>query len=213
MKAVIIGATGLVGEQLVKQLLSRSEFSEVVVFGRRETGLEHPKLREETVNFNQVENWASKVKGDVLFSCLGTTIKKAGSQENQFKIDYTFQFVTAEAAARNKVAHYVLVSSSGANANSPIFYSRMKGQLEEAVLQLPFRKITILRPSLLLGERKEKRGGEAFAQKVMPAITRYVFRKYRPIPAATVARAMLQAAIHPTPKIVFGLDEIFELAQ
>lgn len=203
----------MVGEQLVKQLLSRSEFSEVVVFGRRETGLEHPKLREETVNFNQVENWASKVKGDVLFSCLGTTIKKAGSQENQFKIDYTFQFVTAEAAARNKVAHYVLVSSSGANANSPIFYSRMKGQLEEAVLQLPFRKITILRPSLLLGERKEKRGGEAFAQKVMPAITRYVFRKYRPIPAATVARAMLQAAIHPTPKIVFGLDEIFELAQ
>lgn len=203
----------MVGEQLVKQLLSRSEFSEVVVFGRRETGLEHPKLREETVNFNQVENWASKVKGDVLFSCLGTTIKKAGSQENQFKIDYTFQFVTAEAAARNKVAHYVLVSSSGANANSPIFYSRMKGQLEEAVLQLPFRKITILRPSLLLGERKEKRGGEAFAQKVMPAITRYVFRKYRPILAATVARAMLQAAIHPTPKIVFGLDEIFELAQ
>ncbi|RKD91267.1 NAD(P)H-binding protein [Mangrovibacterium diazotrophicum] len=213
MKALVIGATGLVGGELVKALLTKDEFSEVVVFGRRETGLKHPKLREEIVNFNQPENWASKVKGDVLFSCLGTTIKKAGSQENQFKIDYTFQYTTAEAAAKNNVAQYILVSSSGAKANSSIFYSRIKGQLEEAILQLPFRKITILRPSLLLGERNEKRGSEAFAQKIMPAITRFIFKKYRPIPGATVARAMIQAALHPSKQIVFELDEIFRLAE
>ena len=194
-------------------MLNRSEFSEVVALVRGTTGIEHIKLREQIVNFNQLGNWVDQIKADVIFSCLGTTIKKAGTQANQFKVDYTFQLTAAEIAARNNINHYILVSSSGANANSSIFYSRIKGQLEEAVLQLPFKKITILRPSLLLGERKEKRRGEAFAQKVMPGITRYIFKKYRPIPAATVARAMICAAVRPTAQIFFELDEIFQLTE
>jgi len=213
MKALIIGATGLIGKELVKQLINRKEFTEVVVFVRRKTEIKHIKLTEHVVNFNQPDSWTDKIKGDVLFSCLGTTLKKAGTQARQYQVDYTFQLNTAEAAARNKVAHYVLISSSGAKANSLIFYRRVKGQLEDAILQLPFEQITILRPSLLLGTRNEKRAGEAIAQKIMSAVTRFIFRRYRPITAATVAHAMINAVFQPEEKIIYESAEIFPLAE
>ncbi|WP_205461729.1 NAD(P)H-binding protein [Mangrovibacterium lignilyticum] len=213
MKALVIGATGLVGKELVQLLLNQDEFKKIVIFVRRETGISHPKLKERIVNFNQPSGWADKVKGDVLFSCLGTTIKKAGSQANQYKVDFTFQYETAQTAAKNGVAHYVLVSSSGANSGSRVFYSKIKGELEEAVLQLPFKQITILRPSLLLGDRTEKRTAEKIAQSIMPVLTNFIFRKYRPIHGATVAQAMINTVMIPGGRLIYELDEIFSLAE
>ena len=173
---------------------------------------EHPKLKEHLIDFDQPHEWKNLVSGFVLFSTLGTTIKKAKTKENQYRIDYTYQYEFAKAAAQNDVRHLVLVSSSGANPDSKIFYSRIKGELEEAILQLPLPNITILRPSLLLGKRNEKRTGEALAQRIMPIVTRYIFRKYRPIPAKIVAKAMLNESVRPSGRKIYELNEIFDLA-
>lgn len=213
MKALIIGATGLIGSELTKLLLATDIYSEIVIFTRRSTGISHPRLKEYQIDFNKPEEWKEHVRGFVLFSALGTTIKKAKTKENQYRIDYSFQYEFARIAAQNDVKHYVLVSSSGADPNSRFFYPKIKGELEEAVLQLDLPNITILRPSLLLGKRTEKRMGESIAQRLMPAITRFIFRKYRPIPAKTVARAMLNESLRPSGRKVYEADEIFKLAE
>lgn len=119
--ALVIGATGLVGNQLVEQLLANDQFSAVVIFVRRTTGLQHNKLREHIISFEQPESWDHLVKGDVLFSALGTTLKQAGSKETQFKVDFTYQYQFAEVAATNGIATYVLVSSAGANEKASFF--------------------------------------------------------------------------------------------
>ncbi len=212
MKAIVIGATGLIGRELTSLLLSNDIYTEVVVFSRRSINLQHPKLKEHLIDFDQPHEWKNLVSGFVLFSTLGTTIKKAKTKENQYRIDYTYQYEFAKAAAQNDVRHLVLVSSSGANPDSKIFYSRIKGELEEAILQLPLPNITILRPSLLLGKRNEKRTGEALAQRIMPIVTRYIFRKYRPIPAKIVAKAMLNESVRPSGRKIYELNEIFDLA-
>lgn len=213
-KAIIIGATGLVGSQLVRQLLCDGRFQSVIVFTRRKTGWSHPKLSEQIVNFNQIDQWSDQIKGDVLFSAMGTTLKKAGSKEAQYKIDYTYQYQVAEAAATNGVSSYVLVSSAGASADSKIFYSRMKGELDEAVKKFNFRKTVILRPSILDGERKGKRPAEQASLKISRWVTRFIFKKYRPIKGETVAQAMIQTAASNemgNGYFIYELDEIEQL--
>jgi uncharacterized protein YbjT (DUF2867 family) len=194
-KALVIGATGLVGKQLVSQLLEDSGFSEVICFVRRPSGVTHPKLTEHLVDFKSPDSWSQMITGDVLFSCMGTTIRTAGSQEAQWEVDYTYQWNTAERAAANGVAHYVLLSAAGVTPGSRIFYNRMKGELDEAVQQLPFRQIDIIRPSILAGNRQEVRTGERIGIAVMGAL-RFIpgVRKYRPIMDVTVARAMISAS-------------------
>jgi uncharacterized protein YbjT (DUF2867 family) len=216
LTANIIGATGLVGSHLLQKLLNDKRFEQVRVFTRRTTGLSHPKLDEHLVNFDQTDAWASLIQGDVLFSTLGTTLKKAGSKEKQFVIDYSYQYQLAEAAAKNGVPDYVLVSSAGANANSKIFYSKMKGELDEAVKKLDFKKIIILRPSILDGERQEKRAAEKISIQVTRWLTRYFFKIYRPIHAKTVAKAMINSIFNEelTPNyLIFELDEVEKLAK
>ncbi len=213
MKALLIGSTGLVGNELLQLLLQSEIISQVTVFNRRSCGLIHPKLNEELIDFNLVEQWQELVVGDVLFSCLGTTLKTAGSKEAQYQVDFTYQYEFAKAAAANGVSHYALVSSSGANAQSRLFYPRIKGELDEAVRQLNFQSTTILRPSLLLGKRKEKRGFEAIAQRLFPQLTKVVFQKYRPIDAKTVALALFNTSYRCEYYRIWELDEIFELTQ
>ena len=116
--ANVIGATGLVGEQLVLQLLEHPEFEKVVVFGRRKSGLNHSKLVEELIDFDRPESWAALVKGDILFSTLGTTIKTAKTKENQYRVDFTYQYEFAKTASQNGIPVYVLVSSLGADSKS-----------------------------------------------------------------------------------------------
>ncbi len=213
--ALVIGATGLVGSHLVDLLLPDNRFDKVKIFVRRSTGITHPKLAEHLINFDQPDQWRSLVTGDVLFSTLGTTIKKAGSQAAQYKIDYTYQYEFARAAAENGVPVYVLVSSAGANARSSIFYSRMKGELEEAVVKLAFSHIHIIKPGVLTGPRKENRTGEKIGIAVLSVLHKVPgLVKFKPIHAALVARAMIHAAMDETQTLkTHTLQGVFDLAE
>lgn len=209
--ALVIGSTGMVGRELVTQLCESSEFEQVISFVRRSSGFSHSKLQEHVVNFDQPESWKELLKGDVLFSCMGTTLAAAGSKASQYKVDYTYQYETARMAAENNVPVYVLVSSTGANANSALFYPKIKGQLDEAVQKLGFKSVQILRPGQLYGERQQKRSAELFAVKMMFAMNSLgIFKKYRPIHASEVAKAMISAAKR-TGSNIFTLDELFKL--
>jgi uncharacterized protein YbjT (DUF2867 family) len=212
--AIVIGATGLVGKELVKLLLADATYQKVIILHRRSTNLTHPKLEEHIINFEDPNSYAHLIKGDVLFSSLGTTIKQAGSQEAQYRIDYTYQYEPAEIAAKNGVANYVLVSSSGANAKSKLFYPRMKGELEEAIKKLPFKKIDIIQPSLLLGDRPEKRFGEQFGAILLKGLQHIPrLKKYRGIHGYEVAQAMINATGKDTTDKIstYELEGVFDL--
>ena len=213
--ALVIGATGMVGSELVKLLLQDARFDKVVVFVRRSSKINHQKLTEHLIDFDRPETWEPLVKGDVLFSALGTTISKAGSKQKQYEIDFTYQYNFAKAAAANDIKGYVLISSAGANADANIFYSRMKGELEEAVKKLPFTFIHIIRPGLLTGDRNEFRLGERLAAPVL-SLLQYIkpLKKYRPIHARVVAQAMLNAAFIEKEKLSYHtLGQVFELGE
>jgi uncharacterized protein YbjT (DUF2867 family) len=213
--AIIIGATGLVGNHLIHLLLHDDRFSRLVVFGRRSLGIQHDKLEEHIIDFEKPAEWMHLVKGDVLFSALGTTIKQAGGKSQQYKIDYTYQYEFAQAAAQNQVPAYVLISSASASPHSKIFYSRMKGELERDVKSLPFKSITIIQPGLLHGDRKEERFGEQMAYKVLNVVNAIgLFKRYRPIAGKTVAIAMRNAGLQSTPGLhTYTLAQVFELAK
>ena len=213
--ALVIGATGMVGSELVKLLLQDSRFNKVVVFARRSSKINHSKLTEHLIDFDRPETWESLVKGDVLFSALGTTISKAGTKQKQYQIDFTYQYNFAKAAAANGVKGYVLISSAGANTDSTIFYSRMKGELEEAVKKLPFAYIHIIQPGLLTGDRNEFRLGERLAAPVL-SLLQYIkpLKKFRPIHARIVALAMVNAAFIEKEKLSYHtLGGVFELSE
>jgi uncharacterized protein YbjT (DUF2867 family) len=213
--ALLIGATGLVGSALLDLLLHDSRFEKVKVFVRRSTGKSNAKLEEYQVDFDALSSWKEFLKGDVLFSALGTTLKKAGSKEAQYKIDYTYQFEVAKAAAENGVPLLVLVSSAGASPQSKLFYSRIKGELEAAVQTFSFSHIHILQPGILKGDREEFRLGERIGVGLLTLFgTVPGLQKYRPVPAATVAQAMRNAAFRQQQKIeCWTLERVFELAR
>lgn len=207
--AIILGATGMVGAALMEQLLASNDYGEVVIFVRRKSGISHSKLTEYIVDFDKSEEWKSLVVGDVLFSTLGTTLVVAGSKENQYKVDFTYQYTFAEIAAENGVADYVLVSSAGASATAATFYLKMKGELDEAVQKLKFNSVSILRPGQLYGNRKEKRVTEKLAIKLMFGLNKIgLFKNYRPIHASEVAQAMQRMAIQQKNQII-TLQELF----
>ena len=194
MKALVIGATGAVGKDLVEQLLKDDTFDRVDIFVRREVKIPSAKLVSHIVDFDHIETWASLLSGDVLFSCLGTTIKAAGSQDAQWNVDYTYQFEAAKAAGAGGARKLVLVSSVGANAKSKIFYARMKGQLDEDVAKLGFPGCFILRPPSLI-----RKGSDRFGEKAGVAILKGLnaiglLRSWKPMPTEEVAAAMIRLA-------------------
>lgn len=192
LTALVLGATGLVGSELLRQLLLDERCSRVIALGRRDPGLEHEKLESRVIDFEDPASWRSSIQGDVLFSALGTTIKNARSQSAQHKVDYTYQLRVAEAAAQAGVDTYVLVSATGASPQSLLFYSRMKGELERDVTALGFRRVCILRPGLLRGPRREKRPGEQFAAATLRHLPAWSsLAKVRPIDASTLAHAAI----------------------
>jgi uncharacterized protein YbjT (DUF2867 family) len=210
-KAIVIGSTGMVGSQLIIQLLDSDNYSQVISLGRRNCGIAHPKLIEHIVDFGKPETWQHLIQGDVLFSALGTTLATAGSKDEQYKVDFTYQFNVARAAAENGVKGYVLVSSGGANSGSRNFYLKMKGKLEDEVNKLGFGYICIMRPAQLDGDRKEKRPTEKIALRVMHGINKVgLLRRYRPIMAYELASAMVAAASGNESR-VYVMDEIFQL--
>ena len=213
LTANVIGATGLVGKQLVSQLLENEHFGKVRIFVRRDSGLSHPKLEQLIVDFADEKTWAKKLTGDVLFSALGTTLKQAGSKAKQYEVDFTFNLNFAQKAKANSIENYVLVSSIGANSKSALFYTRIKGELDDTVANLGFENLTILRPSYLSGERDEKRWMEELSLPVVGFVTKLILKKCRPISGETVAKAMINGVLKPHPeKTIWEADEVFELA-
>lgn len=194
MKALVIGATGATGKDLVNQLLNDQDFEEVDIFVRKPIDIQNNKLNVHLVNFEKPEEWKDLVKGDVAFSCLGTTLKAAGSKEAQRKVDYNYQYEFAQAAKENNVEDYILVSAYGANPKSKIFYSKMKGELEEAVKQLHFNKITIFKPGML--ERKDSdRTGEVLGSRIIKfANTLGLLESQKPLPTNILAKAMIKSS-------------------
>lgn len=210
----MIGATGLVGSQLLLALLADQRVGKVIALGRRKTRTDHPKLEEQVIDFATPDAWSPLVQGDVAFSALGTTLKQAGSQAAQKVIDHDYQLAFARAAAKNGVPGYVLVSAASANPKSTMFYSRIKGELDQQVQQLGFQRVRIMRPSLLVGDREKPRPGERIGSVMLRALnTVGIARKYREISGAVVAQAMINAAFDPEKGArIFTLDEIFDEA-
>jgi len=195
--ALVVGATGLVGRELVRQLLLDDSYDVVRTFVRRPGGVSHPKLDERVVDFSDVPSLAPLLEGEVLFSALGTTVAAAGSQAEQFRVDHDLNLALAQAAAGRGVPAYVLLSAAGAWARSPFFYPRMKGLLDRAALRLPFESIRILRPGLLDGRqspggsRSEARAGEEWALRLLGWLPAWPsLASLRPVSVTIVARAM-----------------------
>ncbi|MCG6202673.1 NAD(P)H-binding protein [Psychromonas antarctica] len=209
--AIVIGATGLVGRALVDQLVNAENISKIVTLTRRSDTHLSPKVFNQIVDFDNLERHDKSFNGDFLFSCLGTTIKQAGSIAAQRKVDLDYQFKAAQLAASNGVDHYLLVSSSGANEKSNSEYLKMKGELEQKIKALPFKRISIFQPSLLLGQRAELRLGEKIASWVM-IVLRVIpwLRRFRPITGEQVATKMVVVSKQSGRSIeFFRLDDIF----
>lgn len=201
-QALVIGATGLVGELLVRSLLQNPAYGRIRILVRRPLELEHAKLEQHVVDWEQLEEQTDLFRDvDDLYCCLGTTIKKAGSQENFRQVDLHYPVKAAILAKEHGVSQMLVISSMGADAGSRVFYSRTKGEMEEALSAIGFRSLHIFRPSLILGDRKEKRLGEQLAAHVMTFLDRWMkgrVDKYRAIQASTIARAMMNIALVQT---------------
>jgi uncharacterized protein YbjT (DUF2867 family) len=190
MKAIVIGATGAVGKDLVEELLSRGEYEKIITFTRRPLDIKSEKIESYIIDFDRPSDWAHLVKGDVLFSALGTSLKQAGSKEAQYRIDHDYQLSFAKAARENGVPHVVLVSSLGANRSSSIFYLKLKGLIERDVEALQFPQLSILRPPSLI-RKHAKRPAETVSVKLFQLANALgLFKTMAPVPTESVARKM-----------------------
>ncbi|OAB36814.1 nucleoside-diphosphate sugar epimerase [Paenibacillus macquariensis subsp. defensor] len=213
-QAIVLGATGLVGGFVVNELLNRAEYDVVKVLVRRPLGIQHPKLKEILVDWDTLDQHQELFE-DVLdvFCCLGTTIKKAGSQEQFRKVDFEYPLVAAQLAHAAGVRQFLMVSAMGADPMSKMFYNRIKGDVEDAVSKVGLPAVHLFRPSLILGERDNKRMAEAISAKLMTSLD-FLFRgkaaKYRAIPAEVVASAMVSIALMgPTGVHIYPNDVIY----
>lgn len=200
MVALVVGATGLVGRMVTEELLGREEVEEVRVLVRRLPDVAHPKLLPILVEWDQLERNSEAFSGvHSVYCCLGTTIKKAGSQQQFRKVDVDYVIKTAELAKRHEVRQFMAVSSAGANPQARNFYLRTKGEVEEELAKIGFWGLHLFRPSLLLGERPEWRFGERVASVLMTSLD-FAFKgpklaPYRAIPARKVAKSMVNIGL------------------
>jgi uncharacterized protein YbjT (DUF2867 family) len=194
MNALLVGATGATGKDLLVILLKDDSIQQVDVFVRRNLDVRHEKLRIHIINFDRPEEWNHLVKGDVLFSCLGTTLKAAGSKQAQWKVDYDYQYSFAKAAKENNVPCYVLVSSASASPDSRLYYLKMKGQLEVAVKKLNFVSLHIFNPPVLIRKNSD-RSAEVAGWKLIKFLNKLgLFRSQQPLETGILAQAMLNVA-------------------
>lgn len=210
--AMLVGATGLVGGFLMDLLLASSYYDEVKVLTRRSLKADHPKLRELLVDFDDLSSYADDMVADDVYCCIGTTIKKAKTQERFRKVDHDYPLEVAKIARKNGASQYLLLTAMGADKNSMIFYNRVKGEIEDHIVALGFDTTLIFRPSLLLGKRDEIRPMEKLGQTVMSALDPLMLGplgRFKAVPATEVANAMLREGMagHKGKK-VFLSDEL-----
>ncbi len=200
----LTGGSGLVGTELVKLLLSESKVKKIVSFGRKQLPFDHPKLVQAQLD------WQTEHRPDLAFCCLGTTIKKAGSQANFRKVDHDLVLDFARVAKERGAGKFVVVSAMGAKASSKFFYNRVKGEMEQDLIKVGFDSLVIHRPSLLLGDRTEKRFGESLAIKLFPffrPLLKGPLAKQQPIKASAVASSMLKKGLSATSHVLVMRNE------
>ncbi|WP_081328014.1 NAD-dependent epimerase/dehydratase family protein [Lysinibacillus sphaericus] len=196
--AIVVGATGLTGSSLIEQLCENDEYVSVIVIARRKLNYEHPKLEVKIRNFDTLEEKDIEFAHE-LYCCLGTTIKKAGSREEFEKVDFEYPLAIASLAKKQGIPHLLIITAMGANERSKIYYNRVKGKLEQALIELGMQRLSIIRPSLLVGHRDEFRFGEKAGEKVLKLVKPLLvgpLKRMRSINASQVAKAMIVIALH-----------------
>ncbi|MBT1703872.1 NAD-dependent epimerase/dehydratase family protein [Chryseosolibacter indicus] len=192
--ALIAGATGLIGKQLLTLLLATNRYDKVIALTRKDLNINSSKLIELKVDFTDFDKYADQLQADDVFCCLGTTMAKAKTKQKFYEVDYSYPLRIGLATKLSGAKQYFLVSALGADKNSGIYYNKVKGEVEEAITNVAFESFHIFRPSLLLGDRAEKRTGEDAAKFVYKFFGFLIPGKYKGIEASKVARAMLHYA-------------------
>lgn len=193
LDSLVIGATGATGQEIVSQLLEDNSFNSISIFVRKNPNITHSKLKTYVIDFSKVEDFRDLIKGDVLFSCLGTTLRDAGSKDKQYLVDYTYQYEFAKIASENGVPNYSLVSSTGANENALFFYPKIKGKLEESIKKLPFKTIQIFQPPTLIRQKNLMRTSEKIGIKMFGILNYFgILKSQKPLPVSILAKVMVE---------------------
>ncbi|MCF8429963.1 MAG: NAD(P)H-binding protein [Bacteroidia bacterium] len=214
--AIIAGAPGLIGSQLLNNLLENNFYDKIIALVRKEISIQSPKLTQVIVDYNNLQSIADNLKCDDVFCCLGTTIKKAGSQDEFYKVDFQYCLNLAIETHKNGASNFYLVSALGANANSKVFYNSVKGKLENAINNIGFNSFYIFRPSVLLGKRNEFRLGEKIMQIILKPLSKLMvgsMKKYAAIESKKVAKTMLYFALsnNKTGKQIITNEQMLDL--
>lgn len=216
-KALVIGATGLIGRSLVFELLKSDAYDLVVVLARRDLVIKHPKFQQHLLDFDFLSDYSSYMQVDDVFCCMGSTQSKTPNLDVYRKIDFIYPLQVATLAKNQGAKQFLLVSSLGANVKSSIFYSRLKGEIELAISELHYPTYRIFRPSLLLGSRNESRPLETLSQYLMRVLNVFFIgpaKKYKAIQGSLVAKAMIKAALfNEQGTFTHQNDKIFEIAE
>ena len=212
--AILVGATGLVGTEVLNFLLESSHYESVMIITRRSVEIEHPKLKELIIDFDHLKEYTSQIQGDDVFCALGIKLRKAGSKAAAKKVELEYPLEIAKIALQNGARQYLLVSTLGANAQSGNYYFKTKGELEESLQGLDYNGLHILRPSMLAGNRSEIRPLEDLGRVLMTAFQPFIPLKYRVIQARTVAKFMVSVAEkNKAGKHIHESDRIRRIAQ
>ena len=214
--ALIFGSSGLIGNELFKTILLNNSYDKIKVFVRSIPEVNNPKVEIIKTDFFNLEQYKDKIIGDDCFFCIGTTKKDTPDKEEYRRVEYNIPVNVAKIAKANSVKSFYYVSSIGANPNASSNYLKNKGQVEEELKNLNFSKLAIIRPSLLIGNRKSFRLGEVIFTPVMNTLTLFAFgslKKYKPIKIQNVVKAILHISKNVSEKIVFESDELERIAK
>lgn len=215
--AILLGATGATGYELLKLLLADNRYEKVILFSRNSiTNIMHTKIEEHIIDVLDLEKHANLFIADEVYCCIGTTKAKTPDEEKYYKIDYGIPVTAAKLAKQNNIPTFLVISAIGANKNSSIFYNHTKGEMEEAVISQNIPKTHILEPSLIVANRRESRFMENVATGFMRLINPFLFGKavkYKSIKAQTIAKALVWLANNPYPEIIVPSDKIEKIGK
>jgi len=212
--ALVFGSSGLVGQQLVQQLIHNSAYQKIKLFVRKNPNIQNPRIEIINTNFDNIEILSPEIKGDICFFCIGTTKKNSPDKTEYQRVELDLPKKIANLAKQNKIQSFIFISSGYANSKSSGDYLRYKGLVEEELISLKFDNLGILRPSFLLGNRKEKRIGEKIGIIIFQILSPLMvgpLKRMKPIHVKTVAGAMIKIAQSELNKSIFESDEIVKL--
>ena len=200
--AIVAGASGLVGKELVHKLINSDQYRLIYILSRKKIGLVNDKIRELVIDFDKIDQLKFAEPVDDAFCTLGTTMKQAGSKDNFKKVDFEYVIALANLAKHSGASKFLVVSAMGANSKSAVFYNKVKGLTEEALMSIGFNQLVIFRPSLLLGDRHDKRFAEKLSGFLMKVFNFLIPDNYKAIEAEKVADYMVKMALKSTDKVL-----------